>query len=128
MGAAPNLQTATQAAAPQTAGVGYRNNQEHLADELRRLDLLLALRVLALRSRQAQVETLSADSQVFISHAEVDALLAGDELEAPEPPGSSELRRRLHVLLPPLLAVAIGCRLALCRPGSQVQAVGHLRV
>ncbi len=38
----------------------------------------------------------------------------------------SRHRRRLRVLLPPLLAVGMGCRLALGWPGSNVQAVGHL--
>lgn len=62
------------------ANVGYRHNDEHLYDELRWLDQVLAAAVTAFRQKMqaapapAHAET-AANRQIFISHTEVDWLL-----------------------------------------------------
>jgi hypothetical protein len=56
-------------------GEPYRDNYEQLAEELRKLDLLLKLRVEAFRRQAESWRGPAADPQVYISHAEVDRLL-----------------------------------------------------
>jgi SpoVK/Ycf46/Vps4 family AAA+-type ATPase len=70
----------------------YRDDDEHLADELRRLDLILAARTLGFRRELAAATTGGA---LYVSHDEVDRLLSGDA-RADEPSGparSGEVQR-----------------------------------
>ncbi|MBP1468093.1 AAA family ATPase [Candidatus Chloroploca sp. M-50] len=63
----------------------YGDSYEHLADELAWLDLLIQLRVAELRLR-TQALPSAGQQQIFITHAEVDALLQhpGTALDTPE--------------------------------------------
>ncbi|HET6393377.1 MAG TPA: AAA family ATPase [Blastococcus sp.] len=63
-------------------GVGYADDLEYLADELRRLDLLIRLRVAALAGGLYPETQL--DRAVYVSHEEVQRLLAGEDA-SPEP-------------------------------------------
>lgn len=56
----------------------YRDNYEHLAGELRRLDLLIRLRVLTLRLQNQAVPEAQAQRAVYITPEEVAWLLAED--------------------------------------------------
>src|SRR5262249_41965296 len=53
----------------------YQDSFTHLADELRRLDMLLRQRVVALRPQRRAVQGMMASKGVYITHEEVDALL-----------------------------------------------------
>lgn len=53
----------------------YKNNYEHLTDELRKLDLLIQLRVTAFRLRTQAMQEAVAAQKMYISHEEVDWLL-----------------------------------------------------
>ncbi|HBA55062.1 MAG TPA: hypothetical protein DCZ04_11575, partial [Syntrophorhabdus aromaticivorans] len=62
----------------------------HLKDELRKLDLLIARRVTAFRLRLEAMPKAASSHPMYISHDEVDWLLAGnDEVDAP----SAELEK-----------------------------------
>jgi ATPase family associated with various cellular activities (AAA) len=60
----------------------YRDNLEHIADELRRLDLLIQLRICSLRLRNKEFADEQISRTVYISEQEVEWLLAP---EADEP-------------------------------------------
>ena len=55
----------------------YQNNSEHLTEELNLLDLWIKRRVLIIREQETEIREISNESIMFISHQEVDALLAG---------------------------------------------------
>jgi len=59
----------------------YNDNETHLRDELRKLDLLIARRVALLRAQRSTQQGMSAAKGIYISDAEVDRLLA--EVEPP---------------------------------------------
>ena len=61
---------------------GYADDLEYLADELRRLDLLIRLRVAAVAGGLCPETQL--DRAVYVSHEEVQRLLAGED-GSPEP-------------------------------------------
>ncbi|MGK5110664.1 AAA family ATPase [Geodermatophilus sp. CPCC 205506] len=67
----------TTAVLPATGVRGYADDLEHLADELRRLDLRIRLRAAELRARLHPESQL--DRPVYISDEEVDRLLRSDE-------------------------------------------------
>jgi hypothetical protein len=69
----------------------YKSNDEHLADELRWLDRLLALRTAELRARR---EAAPVPRTQYVSHEEVDWLLAGATASAPA--DTEHLRRALE--------------------------------
>ncbi|MEZ4727616.1 MAG: AAA family ATPase [Caldilineaceae bacterium] len=72
----------------------YQDSYEHLVDELAWLDLLLRLRVATFRL-QTQARPASGQQQLYIGHAEVDALLQPDGLMPVEPDDLIELRKQL---------------------------------
>ena len=57
----------------------YRDNFEHLRDELRRLDLLIGLRSAELTLRNQLMPEAQAARSVYITAEEVDWLLAADD-------------------------------------------------
>ncbi|MFJ4245042.1 ATP-binding protein [Streptomyces iakyrus] len=68
----------------------YRDSHEHLADELRRLDLLIRLRLATARLRNAVVPEEQAARTVCISDAEVRWLLDSDGDGRPDGAGADE--------------------------------------
>lgn len=56
-------------------GSFYKNTYGHLTDELRKLDLLIQLRVMAFRLRTQAMQEAVASQKMYISHEEVDWLL-----------------------------------------------------
>lgn len=77
------------------AGTFYGDNYAHLADELRKLDILIRLRVTALR-QQMQARAAAASSNMYVSHEEVDRLL--DEEYRPTSVDQVEIRQALDHL------------------------------
>ncbi|MEO8258896.1 MAG: ATP-binding protein [Acidobacteriota bacterium] len=63
----------------------YPDSLAHLADELRRLDLLLRRHIGTLRSRQPVAPGMMASKGVYITHQEVDALLEQDSADDAAP-------------------------------------------
>ena len=57
--------------------IGYRNPTEHLADELRRLDLLIGLRLASMTLRNEAFPDGQAARTVYVTRDEIDWLLAG---------------------------------------------------
>jgi ATP-dependent 26S proteasome regulatory subunit len=76
----------------------YMDNYDHLADELRKLDLLIQLRVMAFRLKTKAMQEASVSQQMYISHDEVDWLLSQNESLETEPPELIEIRKRLEIL------------------------------
>lgn len=74
--------------------VAYRDTYEHLADELRRLDLVIALRVAAFR-RMIDARRAVASQQLYISHEEVDTLLLPSLPTNEDTPDITAIRARL---------------------------------
>ncbi len=56
----------------------YRDNLEHIADELRRLDLLIRLRIRSLRLRNKEFAEEQVSRTVYISEQEVEWLLTAE--------------------------------------------------
>jgi AAA+ superfamily predicted ATPase len=70
----------------------YQDNLAHLADELRRLDMLIRRHIAALRPQRLAAQGTMASKGVYITHEEVDALLAEKSADDTQPRGlSSEL-------------------------------------
>jgi AAA+ superfamily predicted ATPase len=67
----------------------YADNSEHLADELRRLDLLIELWLAGAGPRGEAVPVDPGSSVLFITRTEVDRLLAGGTGAGAEPPDRS---------------------------------------
>jgi hypothetical protein len=80
--------------ADQNAGA-YRDNYEHLEDELDRLDLLLRLRAMTLRLHNQAHPEAQAQRAVYITSEEVAWLLAPDAPSRPEEAALMELRAEL---------------------------------
>jgi len=76
----------------------YDDGLEYLADELRKLDRLIALRVAALRLTRQATAGLSTHQHIYITHEEVDWLLAEAGGPPAEPPDNTTLRRRIAEL------------------------------
>jgi SpoVK/Ycf46/Vps4 family AAA+-type ATPase len=57
----------------------YRDNFEHLADELKKVDLFIQRRVMAFRQRNLKMREISVNRQNYVSHEEVDYLLQEKE-------------------------------------------------
>lgn len=57
----------------------YKDSYEHLADELKRLDLLLQRRVLRFRMKIQAMSEAAVSQSLYISHEQVDLLLSRDE-------------------------------------------------
>lgn len=80
------------------APAAYRDFGEHLADELRSLDLLIQRQAQSLLARTQPFQRLASDRHVFIASEEVDWLLGEGRLPAPKPrEADSLLRRHAHL-------------------------------
>jgi SpoVK/Ycf46/Vps4 family AAA+-type ATPase len=76
----------------------YKDNYEHLLDELKKLDLLLQLRVLLFRQKlDAQRDSIAASS-MYISDEEIDWLLNQDEFFQDETSEILDVRKQLERL------------------------------
>ncbi len=87
--------TAHETAKPLEASAGYADNYAYLADELRKLDALLRLRVAAVR-REAEAGADGLQHGLYITHAEIGALL--DETVENAPIGDGTARLHLAAL------------------------------
>ncbi len=74
----------------------YENSYDHLADELRKLELLIQRRVMAFRLRIQAIQELSVSKRRYISHEEVDWLLHQDAFSENETPELTALRHQLE--------------------------------
>jgi hypothetical protein len=72
--------------------LAYADHFEHLADELKWLDLVIQREVAKLRSRTRPFQQLAASQHVYISHEEIDWLLG----EAPLPYAESNDLHPIH--------------------------------
>jgi hypothetical protein len=63
----------------------YQDSLTHLADELRRLDMLIRRQVAALRPKRLTAQGLMASKGVYITHEEVDALLNQEGTDDAQP-------------------------------------------
>ena len=61
----------------------YKDNQDHLADELKRLDLLIQLRVTAFQRKLQEAQEAVSSQTTYISHGEVDWLLSQEGVFVP---------------------------------------------
>ncbi len=76
----------------------YKENYDHLADELRKLDLLIKLRITASRVKNQAVKAAAVHHQPYISDEEVDWLLSQNDSDEFGHPQLQELRKRLEGL------------------------------
>lgn len=76
----------------------YRNNADHLADELRRLDLLIQLRVMAFRQKTRTAQEAASSQLTYISHGEVDWLLSQEGAFVPDHPEIQKIRKQLEIV------------------------------
>src|SRR4051794_1704448 len=83
---------------PAQTGEAYQHYAEHLADELRKLDLLLQLRVMTFRLNMQTAPQAPTNRQLYIADAEVDWLLIQDGAPADEPPEQKVLHQQLAQL------------------------------
>ena len=107
----------TQRAA--TRAEPYPDNAAHLLDELRRLDVLLEQRIAAYRTSRPLVEGLAASKGLFISDAEVDALLRRDHMpESPKQSADEKSRglARLEASIAERVAASQRCGVYLALP------------
>jgi SpoVK/Ycf46/Vps4 family AAA+-type ATPase len=75
----------------------YRDNYDHLSDELRKLDLLIQHQIIAFRLK-TQAMRKAAASQQYISHEEVDWLLSKEESSVEGHPELQKIRKQLDTL------------------------------
>src|SRR2546423_13964067 len=83
---------------PAQTSAAYQHYAEHLADELRKLDLLLQLRVMAFRLKMQTAPEAPTNRQLYIADAEVDWLLTQDGAPADELPEQRVVRQQLAQL------------------------------
>lgn len=76
----------------------YKDNYEHLPDELRRLDLLIQLRVTMFRRTLREAQEAASSHPTYISHGEVDRLLRQEEAFIPNEPEAQKIRKQLEVM------------------------------
>jgi AAA+ superfamily predicted ATPase len=84
--------------APRESALFYEDSAAHLADELRKLDLLIQQCVPVLRQQRQALQGMAASKGVYISHEEVDALLGQEAAPEPEPPVLTELQHQWETL------------------------------
>jgi DNA polymerase III delta prime subunit len=92
----------------------YRDNGEHLADELAWLDQCIRQRVASFRESLKAGERSSTGQQMFISHDEVDWLLGVEcdcTTEPPEFAAAAALRRRVDARVAHSLEQGVGLSL-----------------
>lgn len=76
----------------------YKSNYDHLADELKKLDLLIQLQVMEFRLRTQAMQEAVASQKMYISHEEVDWMLNMNGSFGADHPELQELRKRLEAL------------------------------
>lgn len=76
----------------------YKDNNDHLADELRRLDLLIRLRVTAFQRKLREAQEAASSQSTYISHGEVDWLLSQEGVFAPDYPEMQKILKQLDVI------------------------------
>jgi AAA+ superfamily predicted ATPase len=87
-----------QLQAQRESALFYEDNAAHLADELRKLDLLIQQCVLVLRQQRQTLQGMAASKGVYISHDEVNTLLGQEAASEPEPPVVTELHHQWETL------------------------------
>ena len=90
--------TAQSAAKTDSEARHYENGFEHLADELRKLDLIVARRVALFRNEIQQQATAVTNQNIYISDQEVDWLLQRDALSSDDLPDLAELDKQIEEL------------------------------
>ncbi|NOT56613.1 MAG: ATP-binding protein [Deltaproteobacteria bacterium] len=75
----------TRRQAQQAPPLSYQDSLAHVTDELRNLDTLIRRRVATLRPQRLAAQGLMASKGVYISHEEVDALLAHEGADDTQP-------------------------------------------
>ena len=85
----------TRPMAEHRSGLPCEDNAAHLRDELRKLDMLIERRALALGRPRRLTEGLAASKGVFISHEEFDALLRHAEPDEAAVAAASDGQDRL---------------------------------
>jgi ATP-dependent 26S proteasome regulatory subunit len=83
---------------PSTEVRPYRDNYEHLADELRWLDVLIRLRIAAAQLQGRTSPETQAARAVYITPGEVEWLLSQGPAETPRDAGIASLRAELDAL------------------------------
>ena len=81
--------------AKQGSALAYEDNAAHLGDELRKLDMLIERRAMALDGRRRMIEGLAASKGVFISREEFEELLRGAAPEQAGTPAARDVQDRL---------------------------------
>ena len=76
----------------------YTGNYEHLADELRKLDLLIQRQVVTLRMKHSAMPKVTASPSVYISHEEIEWMLCGHENNQTETLELKQIRNRIGEL------------------------------
>ncbi len=78
----------------------YGDNFEHLADELKKVDLFIQRRVMTIRQRNLKMREISVNPQNYVSHEEVDYLLQekGSNDISSDFPGLTEVGRQIEML------------------------------
>jgi len=76
----------------------YQDSYEHLTDELRKLDLLLQLRIIAFREKTLGMQEAAVRAQMYVTHAEIDSLLCQDDAVQTESAGLTGIRQQLQIL------------------------------
>src|SRR5215213_1379655 len=76
----------------------YESSFDHLADELRKLDLLIRLQVTEFRLKIQGLSRPTAHQQMYISHEEVDWLISTDGSLEIRSPVLTEIRREIELL------------------------------
>ncbi|MGA1870563.1 MAG: ATP-binding protein [bacterium] len=78
----------------------YKNNYEHIKDELKKLDLLIHLRIITQRQRGhgKGKETLSPSGLKYINDKEIDRLLNQKAACIPDHPETDNIRHYIHIL------------------------------
>lgn len=76
----------------------YKENYDHLADELRRLDLLIQLRVVVFQKKLRETQEAASSQATYISHGEVGWLLSQEGAIVPDDPEIQKIRKQLEVI------------------------------
>lgn len=76
----------------------YGENYDHLADELRKLDLLIQRRVVVFRLKTQMMPEAAISQPLYISHEQVDWLLSQNGSPEADPPEVIDINKRLKTL------------------------------
>ena len=76
----------------------YRDNYEHLADELKKLDLLIQRRALFFRIKTKTIPETAIPQPLYISHEQVDWLLTENGSPVTDTPEVKDIDKQLKAL------------------------------